>query len=233
VPPLPAYGRALADACRESPPLFGRKAYADLYRRGARDPGWVALSLATNAEGEGDGAQRLWDMAACTRDAEVAGQIRQHAIDEARHSRAYVTLLGLIFPGAVDDELLERLKTLSPGFTRASPLRARKRSPYARPATVDELIQMNLAEMRTRLQHLFQRPVLMSYCKRERRPRVRRILDSLLFDETRHIAYTARLIERSAQELGAAAVMRLMKERLRDFNELTADEIARKVPAAA
>ena len=233
MPSLPAYRRALVHACAATPPLFGRKAYADLYRKGARDPGWVALSLATNAEGEGDGAQRLWDMAACTRDAKVAEQIRQHAIDEARHSRAYVTLLGLIFPGAVDDELLAQLKTLSPGFTRKSPLRARKRSPYARPATVDELIQMNLAEMRTRIQHLFQRPVLMSYCRRERRARVRRILDSLLYDETRHIAYTARLIERSAQALGASPVMRLMKERLRDFNELTADEIARKVPAAA
>lgn len=233
MPPLPVYRRALVQACTESPPLFGRKAYADLYRKGARDPGWVALSLATNAEGEGDGAQRLWDMAACTRDAQIAEQICQHAIDEARHSRAYVTLLGLIFPDAADDKLLARLKTLSPGFTRKSPLRARKRSAYARPATVDELIQMNLAETRTRVQHLFQRPVLLSYCKRERRARVRRILDSLLFDETRHIAYTARLIERSAQELGAAAVMRLMKERLRDFNQLTADEIEGEVPAAA
>lgn len=233
MPPLRAYARALIHACSKSPPLFGRRAYAELYRRGARDPGWAALSLATNAEGEGDGAQRLWDMAACTPDPGLAGQIRQHAIDEARHSRAYVTLLGLIFPGAADKALLAQLKTLSPGFTRKSPLRARRRSPYARPATLDALVQMNLAEMRTRIQHLFQRPVLMAYCPRECRTRVRRILDSLLLDETRHIAYTARLIERGARELGEPAVKRLMQERLRDFNELTAAEIARKTPATA
>ena len=193
----------------------------------------MALSLVSNAHGEGDGAQRLWDMAACTPDADLAGQIRQHAIDEARHSRAYVTLLGLIFPRQADAELLERLKALSPGLTKKSRVRARKRSPYARPATTDELVQMNLAEMRTRLQHLFQRPVLMKYCPRDRRPRVGRILDSLLLDETRHIAYTARLIERAAPGIGEPALRRLMHRRLRDFNDLTAAEIAAKTPAAA
>lgn len=191
------------------------------------------MSLVSNAHGEGDGARRLWDMAACTRDADLAGQIRQHAIDEARHSRAYVTLLGLIFPRQSDEDLLARLKTLSPGFTGKSPLRARRRSPYARPATTDELVQMNLAEMRTRLQHLFQRPLLMKYCPRDRRSRVARILDSLLLDETRHVAYTARLIERAAPGMGEPALMRLMHKRLRDFNALTAAEIANTVAAAA
>jgi rubrerythrin len=226
VPALPAYRRALVRAFERFPPVFGRRAYADLYRRNARDRDWVALSLATFAEGEGDGAERLWDMAASTPHADVARQLRWHAIDEARHSRGYVTLLGLIFPAAVDEELLAQLKRLSPGYTRASPLRARRGSPYARAATVDEIIQMNLAEMRTRIQHLFQRPVLLAYCPAQQRPRVRRILDSLLHDETRHIAYTARLIERTAQQSGLEPVMELMHERLRDFNELTEAELA-------
>lgn len=226
VPALPSYRRALLAACEEHPPAFGRKAYADLYRRSARDPEWVALSLATNAQGEGAGAEHLWDLAACTPDAHVAEQIRQHAIDEARHSRGYVTLLGLIFPKSVDAELLARLKNLSPGYTRNSRLRAKKGSAYARPATVDELIQMNIAEMRTRVQHVFQRPVLLACCKPARRERVRRILDSLLADETRHIGYTARLIERIARTSGSEAVMSLMHERVRDFNEITDADMA-------
>jgi hypothetical protein len=122
---------------------------------------------------------------------------------------------------------------LSPGYTEACPLQATKGSPYARPATVDELIQMNLAETRTRIQHLFQRPVLLGYCSPERRARVRRILDSLLLDETRHIAYTARLIERAAQASGIELVMDLMKERLQDFNDLTDDEVAGRTLVAA
>jgi hypothetical protein len=233
VPALPSYRRALVSACEKHPPAFGRKAYADFYRRKARDPEWVALSLATNAQGEGDGAEHLWDLAASTRDREVSRQIQQHAIDEARHARGYVTLLGLIFPRQVDAALLAKLKQLSPGYTWKSRLKANKRSAYARPATVDEFIQMNIAEMRTRVQHLFQRPVLLRYCPPRQRVRVRRILDSLLRDETQHIAYTARLIERAAQSSGAAGVVDLMHERLRDFNEITEGDLARGELAAA
>ena len=232
VPALPSYRRALVSAYEKSPPAFGRKAYADYYRRKARDPEWVALSLATNAQGEGDGAAHLWDLAASTPDAEVARQIQQHAVDEARHSRGYVTLLGLIFPKQTDAGLLAKLKQLSPGYTMKSPLKANKRSAYARPATVDEFIQMNIAEMRTRVQHIFQRPVLLGYCPAARRKQVRRILDSLLRDETQHIAYTARLIERAAQASGAKEVVALMHERLRDFNEITEGDLARGKLAA-
>jgi hypothetical protein len=226
VPELPAYRRALASAFERHPPVFGRKAYADMYRRNARDRDWVALSLASFAEGEGDGAERLWDLAACTPHAAVAALVKWHAIDEARHSRGYVTLLGLIFPDTVDDDLIAQLKRLSPGYTRASTPKARQRSSYARPVTVDELIQMNIAEIRTRIQHLLQRPVLLKYCRPERRARTRRILDSLLLDETRHVAYTARLIERAARDSGVDVVMDLMHERVKDLNEITAGEMA-------
>jgi rubrerythrin len=234
VPEVPIYGRALAAACTAFPPPFGRKDYGDLYRSSASDSDWVALSLLTAAQSEGEGAKHLWDMAACTPDAEVARQIQQHAIDEARHSRGYVKLLGVIFPEAADEELLTRLRSLSPGYTGNSPLAPMAGSPYAYPATVDELIQMNIAEIRTRIYHLLQRPVLLnSYCKTNQRPRVRQMLDWLLVDETRHIAYTARLIERAAQTSGVEQVMELMRERVREFNEITEEEIAHKTLAAA
>jgi hypothetical protein len=62
---------------------------------------------------------------------------------------------------------------------------------------------------------------------------VRRILDALLHDETRHIAYTACLIERAAQESGVERIVALMHERVRDFNEITKDEVARRTLRAA
>jgi hypothetical protein len=204
VPKLPAYRQALVSACNAFPPPFGGKAYSDLYRESATDPEWVALSLATNSLGEGEGAQH-----------------------------AYITLLELVFPEAVDEQLWPRLQELSPGYTKRTPLTATKGSPYAIPATVDELIQMNIAEIRTRTLHLLQRPVLLAYCSARRRARVRRILDSLLLDETRHIAYTARLIERAAQDSGIDQVMDLMRERIRDFNEITDDDIARRTLVAS
>jgi hypothetical protein len=234
VPELPAYDRALTAACNGFPPPFGRKDYRDLYRRSAVEPDWVALSLLTAAQSEGEGARHLWDMAACTLDAEVARQIKQHAIDESRHSRGYVTLWGLIFPEAADRDLVTRLRGMSPGYTENCALAPTAGSPYAYPATVDELIQMNIAEIRTRIYHLLQRPVLLGdYCEPNQRPRVRQILDRLLVDETRHIAYTACLIERAAQASGGEMVMDLMRERVKDFNEITEEEVARNTLAAA
>lgn len=229
---LPTYRHALISACNTFPPPFGRKAYGDLYRASAVDPDWVALSLATAAQSEADGARHLWDMAACTPDTDIASRMQDHAIDEARHSRGYVALLELIFPEAVDEPLGTQLRRLSPGYTKTTLLAPAIGSPYAYPATVDELIQMNIAEIRTRFYHLLQRPILLGYCRPDRQARLSQILEALLFDETRHIAYTARLIERIAQESGAEQVVDLMRQRVRDFNDITDDEMARRMLAA-
>jgi len=222
------YERALVAACRKAPPPFGARRYGETYRAAATDPYWLATSLMANAEREGEGAGHLWDLAACTPDAEVARQIRQHAIDESGHARAYIAMLDLTFPGAVDEEFHTQLATLSPGYTNGSPPEPHHGSPYAHPVTVDELIQMNIAEIRTRIHHLLQRPMLLAHCASERHPYLLRLLDTLLLDETRHIAYTATLIETSARHGGAEPVKRLVLERLRDFNAITTEELARR-----
>jgi hypothetical protein len=226
------YRQALTEACRRSPPPFGSRGYGEIYRDAATDPYWLAGSLLANAAREGEGAGQLWDLAACTADAALAGQIAAHAIDESGHARAYVALLDLTFPGAADDALHARLATLSPGYTRASPRTPHAGSPFARPATVDDLIQMNIAEIRTRVHHLLQRPMLLAHCAPDRRRRLLRILDALLRDETRHIAYTAALIEAAARSGEATRVKRLMAERVADFNAITNDEVGRNVFAS-
>ena len=225
---LPGYRRALVSACKAAPPPFGKREYGSLFRRCAANKDWVILCVVNAACGEGEGAEHLWDLAASTSDKFVARQIQQHALDESRHSRGYLTLLDLIFRGAVSERERRSYEQLSPGYTKTTPLVAAKGSPYAYSATVDELIQMNLAEIRTRINHLLQRPVFLAHCPVEHRSRVRRILDSLLVDETRHIAYTARLIERAARKSGDARVTELMHERVRDFNEITDAEIERR-----
>jgi hypothetical protein len=225
----PHYRQALIGACKKSPPPFGIKGYGDVYRAAAADPYWMATSLMTNAHREGEGAGQLWDLAACTPDARVAGHITQHAIDESRHARAYIAMLDLAFPGAVDEEFHAQLATLSPGYTRQSPLRPHDGSPYAHPITLDELIQMNIAEIRTRVHHLLQRPMLLAHCAPQRRERLVRILDVLLSDETRHIAYTAALIEEFARNGEARSVERLMQARLSDFNAMTTEDLGQNV----
>ncbi len=91
------------------------------------------------------------------------------------------------------------------------------------------LIQMNIAEIRTRVHHLLQRPMLLAHCAPERRRRLARVLDALLLDETRHIAYTAALIEEFACSGEAELVKRLMQERLSDFNAITNEDLGRNV----
>lgn len=230
---VPGYRRALVAGCNALAPPFGKQDYIDLYRKNALDPDWVAVSLIASSVGEGKGACHLWDMAACTRDSNVSSQIKEHAIDEARHSRAYLKLLEIVFPEVLDEQLGAKAHELVPNLNKTTLLTARDGAPFAISATVDELIQMNIGEIRTRIHQFIQRPVLLAYCPPHQRRRVKRILDSLLLDETRHIAYTAQLIENAAQESGDELVIDLMHERLRDFNEITDDEIAGKTFVAA
>jgi hypothetical protein len=225
---MPAYAAALRRACDGVTPLFGRPAYGEAYLAAAVDPNWMALSLVTNAEREGDGAGRLWDLAACTHDAEVSAQIRQHGLDESMHSRAYVALLDLAFPGALGGELRPHVLALSPGFGPSDTPVAQPGSPYSHAATLDDLVQMNIAEIRTRLHHLMQRPLLALHCPEAHRDRLVAILERLLADETKHVAYTAALIERHAAT-DPEAVDTLMRQRLRDFDEITEDEFAKRV----
>jgi hypothetical protein len=226
---LPYYDEYLMDACQASPPLFGEERYGEIFREAAQDPQWLAISLITNAEREGDGATRLWNLAACTSDAAVSDQIRQHAIDESGHARAYVAMLDIAFPSAVDRPLYAELLTLSPGYNHQTELRSSPGSAFAHAVTLDDLIQMNIAEIRTRIHHLLQRPMLLKFCPDANKAKLIRILDSLLYDETRHIAYTACLIDDLAAEGDAAAVKALMLERLRDFDQVTSQELESRV----
>jgi hypothetical protein len=223
----PYYRDALVTACRKSPPPFGTRKYEKIYRDVAKDPNWMALSLVQNAEGEGEGSGHLWDLAASTEDTRVATQIKAHAIDESRHSKAYVAMLNLTFPDVVDNESRSQLASLSPGYTQRSPLEAHAGSPYASAITLDDLIQMNIAEIRTLVHHIIQRPMLLAYCAPERRRRVALLHDRLRLDEARHIGYTATLIEEFAQRGKADAVKRLMQERMSDFNAITNEDLGR------
>jgi hypothetical protein len=223
----PYYRDALVTACRKAPPPFGTKNYEKIYRDVARDPNWMALSLIQNAQGEGEGSGHLWDLAASTPDPHVAAQIKAHAIDESRHAKAYVAMLDITFPDVVDNGSRAQLFSLSPGYTQRSPLEANASSPYASAITLDDLIQMNIAEIRTLVHHIIQRPMLLAYCAPERRRRLALLHDRLRVDEARHIGYTATLIEEFAQRGKADAVKRLMQERMSDFNAITNEDLGR------
>lgn len=221
---LPLYSSVLRRACSDRQPLFGRKEYGQIYREAAGDPHWLAISLITNAEREGDGAGRLWSLAACTADYKLSRAVKQHGIDESFHSRAYINILDLIFPNAVDDGLRRQLLGLSPGYREVDQPIPIPDSPYAHEVTIDDLIQMNIAEIRTRVHHLLQRPAVLTFCHDNKKASLTCILDRLLEDETKHVVYTAELIEARART-HPEEVEELFRARLSDFDEITREEL--------
>jgi tRNA isopentenyl-2-thiomethyl-A-37 hydroxylase MiaE len=227
---LARYCSALEIACDASPPPFGTRRYGDIYRTVAADPYWLSASLVTNAEREAEGATRLGSLAACTQDAEVSALVKQHAIDESRHARWYLALLGIAFPEAVDETLRPHLEMISPRYCASMVPEPIDGSAFAHAVTLDDLVQMNIAEIRTTINQRLQRPMLIAHCPSERRDKLVTLLNALLQDEIRHVAYSARLIERFAkQDDGGGCLVDLMSLRVFDFNEITNEEVEQKV----
>ncbi len=220
---LGAYASTLTDACLAHPPPFGCAWYGEKYREFAGDPSWVAGSLVANAEKEGDGSRVLWELSGKITSEDTAEQVRQHAIDESRHATMYLSLLDLAFPEATDQRLREALRTLSPSYQQHD--RPSRSEPLPERIVIDEIIQMNLGEIRTRIHQLLMRPVLLSLAPEEATERIDRIVASLMQDETAHIGYTAALIEAAIRDGHESFVRETMRARLKEFNEITMREV--------
>jgi hypothetical protein len=228
--PLPHYALALRAACRGSPPPFGRRWYARRFHAHAGNPEWLAVSLLRNAEVEGDGARKIWSLASRTPDPEVAALVRDHAVDESRHALMYLALLRAVFPTALAPGGWAEVRKVSPRFTAQD--RPPRRRAASREQVLDEIVQMNLGEIRTRVNQHLMAPVLAAVCPAPSRPRIARIMRALLDDETRHIAYTARVLDAACARGDGAFVRRTMARRLAEFNALTLRQVRGHAPAA-
>jgi hypothetical protein len=140
-----------------------------------------------------------------------------------------LALLDLSFPGSVSREFRAELRQLSPGFAMHQELYPVPGSPYAKAPTLDDFLQMNIAEIRTAIHHVLQRRALALHCPPESLPSITRLHDSLLSDELRHIAYTAVLIEKCAEQFDAAKVASLFGIRMSHFNAITTKELGNNV----
>lgn len=131
-------------------------------------------------------------------------------------------MLQLAFPDAVDERTLPGLKALSPGYaTNDKPERTENATDAA---VLDELIQMNIGEIRTLIHQMLMRPVLVLHCVPENRSRLENLLDGLRQDEIKHVNYTGKLIDVAAAEPDST-VNAVMFRRLKDFNAITLDEV--------
>jgi len=226
---FPNYMHALESALRTSPPPFGAPEYRQVFRSVASDGEWMAQSLIVNSEREGDGATRLWSMAAFAPNEHEKQLLKRHAIDESGHSLGYLRLLDLVFPGAVTPKFRKELDQLSPHYALGQEPAPVEGSPYARVPSLDDYIQMNIAEIRTTIHHIMQREALAEYCPEENVRRMRATLDMLMRDELSHVAYTAELIEAKSSEVGLEQLVHMFDRRLGDFNEITRAELGENV----
>ncbi len=220
---LHLYAACLRKVCESDPPPFGLRWYGEKYRGLASDPSWLAMSLLQNAQVEGDGSRKLWNLSGRTRSIVVADHVRRHAVDESRHALLYVAMTRAAFPQALDTELEDMLSDVSPRYSSHDVPAALEAS--SDDWVLDELIQMNIGEIRTRINQLLLRPMVQAHAPEQARPTLQRLLDALLLDETRHIAYTAKLIEAAAAGGQRSYVENVMARRVGDFNEITIQEV--------
>jgi len=225
----PLYFEALRRALEDEPPPFDTVQYADIYRNASDSWQWMAVSLITNAEREGDGAKRLWSLSACCDEPGTKKLLKHHAVDESQHALLYLALLDLTFPDTVDPTFRTELNQLSPHYALHQELFAVEGSPYAKNPTIDDFLQMNIAEIRTAIHHIMQRPAIAKHCSPDKRNRIELIQNSLLRDELKHVSYTALLIERIAAGISMDRLSQLFRRRFRDFNQITLDELGQGV----
>jgi hypothetical protein len=225
--PMDRYMQMLADAEEAYPPVYGRASYGAEYRQKARNIDWFVTSLVTNAEREGFGSRQIWRFSQIIARPDMAKLVRGHSIDESRHSRMFVKLLDLCVPGGITPAVRADLFALSPGYTA--------NSPYYPPSEIsnvlnddqliDELIQINLVEIRSLILQRLLRPVVMAYYSGQQSQKIVRMLDILLQDECKHIEYSARCIEALVGHCGTDLARNTFVQRQHDLNEVTSREM--------
>jgi len=228
---FPNYSEWLVAACDIHPPPYGAQWYGLLYRDLAHDPVWFANSLLVNAEKEGVGSRRIWDFSRLVEDARAAASIQKHSIDESRHSRMFVKIVDYVFEAALTDELRQEYFRLSPGYTRSTNpgnSRSAKDLLLSATETIDEIIQVNLVEIRSLILQLLLRPVVLAYAPSSAQTKITRMLNGLVRDEIQHIAYSAGILETEVARGHAEFVRFSMISRQADLNSITCEEVARE-----
>jgi len=229
-PVSPTYARILQH-CYAEPPPFARAFFGKRYRELARNAEWFANSLVANSALEGYGATQIWKFASHLENQRHAAAVRQHSLDESRHSTMFIRMLDLTFPNIeLDAGTRDRLEGLQPRYTAA------RHPPIVAPPTdqlkagrdaLTELIGVHITEIRALiLQHLL-RPVMLTYAPNTSQRVLTRASDVLIRDESRHIGYSAAFFEEAARAGDEDFLFETFASEARVFNDLTLEELAR------
>lgn len=225
---LDNYSKAFRAACSSNPPPYAKAWYGQLFRELACNPEWFANLLVANAHMEGYSSKQIWDYSQSIADAELANNIRLHALDEARHSKIFPKMLNLTFPEALDEELSFKLKQLSPDLMQwhSSGVASVSNTPLMTEQQVlNTLIQINIFETQALLLQYLLRPPLLAHSSSDVHSRLLRFCSSLIADEIKHIKYTALYIERAMLRGHEEYIYSAMIDFQAMFNQMTLENV--------
>jgi hypothetical protein len=199
------------------PPAFTCRWYGNLYRERAQDLGWLDRTMSANARKEAQGARTLRRLAAVVENTGTAELLLAHARDESRHARVYLQLQSALFDAddvGHDAYLGSSHRTRFGGGVDAAGRRL---------ALVDEMIQINIGEMRTFVNQMLMRPFVAVLAEGfQTGSALMTTVDELLADEVAHIVYSGSLLETALDDQSTSP---LLAQRLCDFEEYTRAEL--------
>jgi hypothetical protein len=218
----PRYLDALKRAFWEEYPPFATELYEEMYGTASSNGQWLAMSLISQSQREGEKAKRLWALAAACADNPAEQQLlKEQACGESKHALAYLKLLDTVFPESVDPTFRRELNQFSPGYTMKQELS----SPNGgdRPSLHDYL-SLNIDEIRTVVQQVFQLRAIPQHCMADVTAQAAKTLNKLLADELDNIACTADLIEQKTLSQTTAALQAFFCKGVSDFNRARSEE---------
>ncbi|MHC6157656.1 hypothetical protein ACVSQB_38540 [Bradyrhizobium elkanii] len=227
----PVYSQIIRH-CYETTPPFAKDWFGRRYFELARDPEWFANSLVANSALEGYGSTQIWKFSNRVDNERYAEGLRQHALDESRHSTMFVRMLRLTFHGIELTAETERsLDQLQPKYNRQKHPPIAKRPPeeliMGREA-LNEIIQVHITEIRALILQFLLRPVMLTYAPETSQKILASASDVLIRDESRHIRYSAEFFEDAARAGERDFLFDAFEYQTRKFNDLTMEELERE-----
>ncbi len=228
----PHWESMLTHALDTEPAVFARPAFSDHYRTLAANADWFADSLVANACLEGYGAQQILLFAQRLPKPQHAQLARRHALDESRHATVFILALDLVFPGLLasqDDSVRAQVRAMQPFLRDETPF-SQQPDLLTPTQAIADIIQIHITEIRALVLQDLVREAFLRHAPQAHAARLLRISDRLIADEGRHIAYCADIIEEAASSSADASgqLHEEMANHMRNFNDLTNDELERQ-----
>jgi len=219
----PKYGAIFARSLEMIDPVFFSDEYEEFFWHCSTTiPNWLPRVLSVCATTEGNGAHGLLDIWRSVDFFEEAEDgLLAHDKDEAGHARLFIQLAKLVYPDNYAEGVIDGLAGSLRPVTREDQVKSGK-CIDAR-MLLDYLVQLNIVEMRTRIHLHFLAPNYYNMAPACSQPKVERILNSLDADETRHMCYTARLIEQMVDKCEIERMAGIYACRLGDYHRHSLD----------